>query len=152
MAQVTRTIMINAPIAQVFGILDDPESLALLYYCVCNVSDVTRTEARVGDRFRGTFSMVGIQFDVAFTCTDHIPPLKIRTRFEGGMKGTMGYTLEAQEYSTRVILEVDYELSGGLLGRIANRLLFEQIGAKNAERILENLALIVEAAIPQLKT
>lgn len=95
--------------------------------------------------------MLGIQFDLDFTYTEHLPPSKITTRFGGGANGKISYMLEPELGSTRVTIDVEYEISSGLLARIVNRLLFEQMGAKNAERILENLSLLVEAVIPPVQ-
>ncbi len=145
-------VMIKAPVAEVFRVLDDPENLPILYYCVCNVSDVTHSQSRIGDRFRGSFSVVGVQFGVSFTCTEHAPPSRLRTQFGGGVNGTMSYALEEENNSTRVRLDVEYDISGSLLSKIANRLLFEQMGTKNAERILENLGYLVEASIDKTVT
>ena len=143
--------MINASLARVFSVLDNPDNLSLLYYCVFDVSNPAFTDTRVGKRFRGTFSMIGIQFDVDFTYTEHAPLSRITLRFEGGAKGKMSFFLEPERDLTRITIEVEYELSKGLLARIANRLLFEQMGAKNTERILENLSLLVDAAVPPVQ-
>lgn len=140
----TKAVVIDAPFQKVFHTLDDPNALPFLYYCICNVSDVTWGEKRVGDTFRGSFSVIGVHFEVIFTCTEHAPPLKIVERLEGGMEGSMVFVLEPRSGATNVILQVDYETSRDLLGKISDRLLFEQVAEKNAERILENLKIIVE--------
>jgi len=144
-----RTAVVNAPVETVFGVLDDSNAWPLLYNCVCNVRDVPRNGDHVGDTYRGTFSVIGLQFDVVFTRTEHAPPLRVVERFEGAMNGVMAFTLEPRNGATRVSLDVDYEISRGLLGRIANRLLFVQMAEKNAKRVLENLAMAAEARPPK---
>ena len=144
MARLSRIAVVNAPVEKVFNVLDDSNALPYLYNCVCSVSDVRRTGDRVGDTFRGTFSVVGLQFDVVFTRTEHAPPLKVVDRFEGAMNGFMAFTLEPRSQGTQVSLQVDYEISRGLLGRIVDKLLFTQVAEKNAERMLENLAITAE--------
>ncbi len=145
MAKLTRTAIVEGPVEKVFSLLDEPSALPFLYNCVAQISDVRRTGRRLGDTFRGTFSVVGVQFDVRFTRTEHAPPLKFVERFEGAMTGVMTFNLEPQGSSTRVSLEADYKISRGLIGRIVNRLLFEQVAEKNADRILENLAILVDS-------
>ena len=145
MAKLTRTVIVKAPVEQVFKALDDPNALPFLYNCVCNLSDFQSSQKRLGDTFKGTFSVIGLQFDVTFTCTERDPPLKIVERFEGAMNGTMVFILETRSNSTSVSLQVDYEISKGLLGKIANKLLFERMNEKSAERMLENLTIEVEA-------
>ena len=154
MTKLSRAVVVNAPAENVFRVLEDLDALPLLYNCVCNVSDVRRTSVHVGDAFRGTFSVVGLQFDVAFTRTEIAPPVKLVDRFEGAMNGVMAFGLEPRGAATRVSLDVDYEISRGLLGRIVNRILFVQVAEKNAERVLENLALVVEStgAVPGTAT
>ena len=143
--KLTRTAIVHGPVERVFSRLDDPSALPFLYNCIADVSDVRRSGRHVGDTFRGTFSVVGLQFDVTFTRTEHAPPQKIAERFEGAMNGTMIFNLEPQGSKTRVTLEASYEISRGLFSRIVNKLLFQQVAEKNADRILENLAILVEA-------
>ncbi len=143
MTKLTRTAIVGGPVEEVFRLLDDPNALPFLYNCVCEVSDVRRSGKHVGDTFRGRFSVMGVQFGVTFTCTEHAPPLKIVERFEGAMNGVMAFTLEPQGSTTHISLEADYEISRSLFGRIVNKLLFVQVAEKNADRILENLAIIV---------
>ncbi len=59
----------------------DPENLPILYYCVCNVSDVTHTQSRIGDGFRGSFSIVGVQFGVSYYMHGVYFPLKDNDAF-----------------------------------------------------------------------
>lgn len=143
--------MINATPDRVFSVLDDPKNLPLLYYCVFNLRESEQSTARIGDKFTGTFSILGIQFDVSFTITEYVPKTRLTASFEGGVNGKMNYTLEPEHDSTKVTIEIEYEISNHLLPRIANRSLFEQMETKNAERILENLSMIVEATIPPVQ-
>ncbi len=86
-----------------------------------------------------------MQFDVTFTRTEHAPTRNVTDRFDGAMIGVMAFSLEPQSDVTNVYLQVDFEISTCLLGRIVNKLLFTQVAEKNAERILENLAIAAEA-------
>jgi len=142
--KLSRAVVVEAPPENVFRVLENLDALPYLYNCVCDVSDVRGTGDHIGDTFRGTFSVIGLQFDVVFTRTERTPPLKMVDRFEGAMNGIMAFRLEPRGGATSVSLDVDYEISKGLLGRIVNRILFVQVAEKNAERVLENLAVAVE--------
>ena len=144
MTKLSSAVVVEARAESVFRVLEDFDTLPFLYNCVCDVGDVRGTGDHVGDTFRGTFSVIGLQFDVVFTRAERTPPLKMVDRFEGAMNGVMAFRLEAPGGPTRVSLDVDYEISRGLLGKIVNRMLFIQVAEKNAERILENLAVAVE--------
>ncbi len=145
MAKMTKAIDVAAPAEKIFGTLDDPRAMPLYVPAVTNVSDVKRSENRVGDTFRATYGLMGMHFDLKFTNTEHDPARKIVSRFEGAMKGAMAYTLEPRGNSTRVKFDVDYEMSGGVLGKAVDKLLVERMNEKNAERMLENLKMLMEA-------
>ncbi|TMI29313.1 SRPBCC family protein [Candidatus Bathyarchaeota archaeon] len=146
MTKVVKTILINAPISKVFEKCDNPNAMPLYVPSVTSVSNVQRSEKRIGDTFRATYGMMGAHFDEDFTYTEFERDKRIKAAFEGAMKGTMGITLVPQGNSTNATLESEYEVSGGILGKAVNKLLFERINDKNAERLLENLKMVCEFA------
>ncbi len=144
MAKLRKSIVISSPAETIFRTLDDPNAMSLYVPSVTNVGDVQQSEKRIGDTFRVTYGLMGMHFDMEFTNTEYEPSKKIARRFEGGMKGRMAYTLEPQGDYTRVSFDVDYEMSGGVLGKAIDKLLVERMNEKNAERMLENLKMMAE--------
>ena len=144
MSKVTKTISIDAPVEKVFLRCDDPNAMPLYVPSVTSVSDVRRSEKRIGDTFTVKYGMLGTHFDEDFTYTEYEKNRRIKARFEGAMEGSMGIALEPQGKSTKATLETEYEVSGGVIGKAVNKLLFERINEKNAERLLENLKLVCE--------
>lgn len=144
MPKITRSAVINAPLERVFKALDDPNALPTIVPAVTHVSDVALSAKRIGDTFRVTYGLMGMHFDLNFTTVEHEHPRKIVREFEGGMSGKMSYTLEPEANATKVTFDVDYEMSGGVLGRAVNKLLVERMNEKNAERMLENLKMMME--------
>ncbi len=144
MAKVTKAIDIAAPAERIFGTLDDPKAMPIYVPAVTNVTDVLGTGNRVGDTFRVTYGLMGMHFDLKFTNTEHDPARRIARRFDGPMKGAMTFTLEPRGNSTSVEIDVDYEMSGGVLGKAVDKLLVERMNEKNAERMLENLKMLME--------
>jgi len=144
MAKLTKEIDVVAPPDKIYGTLNDPNTMPLFVPAVTNVSNVLKTEKRVGDTFRATYGLMGMHFDLTFTDTENAPAKKIARRFEGSMKGALAYTLEPHGNATRVKFDVDYEMAGGVLGKAMDKLLVERMNEKNAERMLENLKMIME--------
>ena len=144
MARLTESITIAAPVEKVFLRCDDPHAMPLYVPSVTSVSDVKRSDRRLGDTFRVTYGMLGTHFDEDFTYTEYERNKKIKASFDGAMKGTMGITLEPHGGSTKATLETEYEVSHGVLGKAANKLLFERVNEKNAARLLENLKIVCE--------
>src|SRR2546428_13416559 len=104
---------------------------------VTSVSDVKRSEKRLGDTFRVTYGMLGSHFDEDFTYTEYERNKRIKASFDGAMKGTMGITLEPHGGWTKATPDTEYEGSLGVLGKAANKLLFERFNEKNADRLLD---------------
>jgi carbon monoxide dehydrogenase subunit G len=144
MAHITKSTMINSPPDKVFKALDDPNQMPTIVPAVSRVSDVKLSPRRVGDTFRVTYGLMGMHFDLDFTNVENLPPKKIVRQFEGGMSGKMSYTLEPEGDMTKVSFDVEYQMSGGVLGKAMNRLLVERMNEKNAERMLENLKMLME--------
>jgi uncharacterized protein YndB with AHSA1/START domain len=145
MPAVQKTIVVNAPIEQVFQALDDPDKMPLYVPNVRKVSDVHRSDARLGDRFQATYMVLGLHFEETFTYTEYERPRKITAQFADGMTGTMSCTLEPLDESTRLTLENSYQMPGGVLGKARDALLLERMNEKTAERMLENIKMIVES-------
>lgn len=144
LAKITKTVVIKAPVDKVFKVFDDPNAIPLYVPAATNVGNVRQSENRIGDTFRITYGLMGMHFDLDFTNIGYEPQKKIVRRFEGGMKGTMTYTLQAEADETRATFDADYEMSGGILGKAIDKLLVERMNEKNAERMLENLKMMME--------
>ena len=146
MPAIHKSTVVNAPIETVFDAFDDPEALPQYVPPMTHVREVHRSDQRLGDSFQATYVVLGMHFDEAFTYAEYVRPTKLVTRFEGPMRGSMGATLTPQDgATTRVDLEIDYQMPGGVVGKVADALLVERMNEKNAERMLENLKMIVES-------
>lgn len=144
MTKLVKTITIDAPIEKVFERCDNPNAMPVYVPNVTSVSNVQRSERRIGDTFRVTYGMMGAHFDEDFTYSEFERDKRIKATFDGAMKGSMGITLAPQGNSTKATFESEYEVSGGVLGKAVNKLLFERMNDKNAERMLENLKMVCE--------
>ena len=145
MATINTSIVIDAPAERVFAILADPKRLPEYAPGVSGVEDIRHTERYIGDSYRATYSALGLHFPMTFTVTEHEPPTKRTTSFEGGMKGAWTWSLSPRGESTHLTTTMEYEMAGGILGKAMNAVLVERMNEKNAERLLENLKLVSEA-------
>ncbi len=146
MAKLHKTTTIDEAAQKVFKILEDPNNMKLYVPAVTQVSDVKQSDRRIGDTWRITYTLMGIHFDQLFTRTEHSPNKRLAAKFEGGMNGSLSFTLEPEADSTKVSFDVDYQISGGVLGKAADKLLMERMNEKNSERMLENLKMMIESA------
>jgi carbon monoxide dehydrogenase subunit G len=64
--------------------------------------------------------------------------------YEGMAKGVQTWTYEAKGSGTNLTLHFDYEIMGGGIGKIVDKLVVERQNAKNFEQSLKNLKALVE--------
>ena len=65
-------------------------------------------------------------------------------KMEGMMTGNYEEILEPVDGGTRFTMKFDYQMPGGGMGKIIDRLFVEKMNVKNLEDSLENLKALVE--------
>jgi uncharacterized protein YndB with AHSA1/START domain len=144
MAEIHKSVVIDAPVETVFDLIDDPSAIATYTPNVERVEDVEQSEQRLGDTFRVIYKAAGVTFKEQFTVTEYERPTRLASRFEGGMNGTFAYQVTPQAEQTTLSVDVQYELPGGLLGKAADALLLERTNEKTIEKQLDNLRELAE--------
>jgi uncharacterized membrane protein len=139
MAEIHKSVSIDAPAERVFDLLDDPSAIPSYTPNVERVEEVRQTDQRVGDTFRVVYKAVGITFEERFTITEHQRPTRLASSFENGMKGTFVYQVSPQGQQTTLTVDVRYDLPGGALGKAIDALLLERTNEKTIETQLDNL-------------
>jgi carbon monoxide dehydrogenase subunit G len=139
MSEIHKSVTIDAPAEKVYGFVDNPENFSKYVPNVERVVDIKRSEGRIGDSFRVIYKVMGVTFDEMFTVTEHQPPHKAGSRFEGGMKGTFDWSFEPLGEQTKTTVDVRYELAGGALGKAIDALVLERTNEKTIGDMLQNL-------------
>src|SRR5947208_14778159 len=94
MPNITKSVEVGAPVEKVFEMLDNPENFPVFVPNVTKVSNIRRSEKRLGDSFDVVYSMMGMEFPETFTYSEYAKPNRLAARYEGRMTGSMGITLE----------------------------------------------------------
>jgi coenzyme Q-binding protein COQ10 len=143
MAKVERSILINAPTETIDQIALDASRLPEWYV---GVEDTKPDDLypEVDGRVLLVYKAAGVTFNLALTVQELVRGDHISYQMTGMMIGTQewGYTPEGSR--TRLTALVEYEMPGGALGKIADKLVVERMNAKNLEQSLENLKALVE--------
>ncbi|CAN5595924.1 hypothetical protein BH10ACT1_BH10ACT1_17510 [soil metagenome] len=94
--------------------------------------------------------IAGIELDTEWEVTEVVTDALIRVegRSKSNGRASMTERLSAAGTSCRVELEVDYDPPLGLLGEIADKVVFERRHEDEAEHILERLKGLCEGASP----
>ena len=74
MTVIQRSTTIQAPVERIFDLLDTPERAREWAVGLTRVSDVQRTDGRVGDTMRLTYSVLGLRFPMKFTVMEYERP------------------------------------------------------------------------------
>ena len=144
MPVIDKRVVIDAPAAQIFALIDDLKRQPVYAPGVSRVEEVQRTAARIGDSYRVTYSVLGLGLPLQFVTTDWAHNERIGTRLEGSMGGTFAWRFTPQDHGTAVAVQVAYQVRGGIVGKAMNAWLLERMNEKNIERMLENVKLIAE--------
>ena len=146
------TVTVDATAEKVFEFLGDPVNVAACAPNVVRVLDVTRSDARVGDNFRVLYKVGGRMLEGMVTVTRcDLPPratphrrYQLHQSFAGAIDGSLVWTMEAQDIQTETSLDVEYRASGGVLPSALKTLLLSASLRKNANRMLENMKVVLE--------
>src|SRR5712691_10284265 len=92
MPRITKSLEVGAPVEKVFEMLDDPENFPVYVPIVTKVSNIRRSDKRLGDSFDVVYSMMGMDFNETFTYSEYAKPRRLAARYEGRMTGSMGIT------------------------------------------------------------
>jgi hypothetical protein len=97
-----------------------------------------------GEKVKFTYKVAGITFEMTNTCIENEYPRFGRYKMDGMITGNYQETLEPEEGGTRFTMAFDYQMPGGGVGKIVDRLFVEKMNAKDLEDNLKNLKALVE--------
>ena len=152
MARLTKSIMIDAPAAQVYAFAHDPRHWAEWFTALSGPQDLTG-DGSPGTIGEFTYKMAGIHFPITITVdeTSEQPGYYVcKTSFTGPIAGSQVFTYTLKGTQTEVAADVEYTVPGKALGRIADHLVIERMEEHAAENVLANLKALVEARVPAL--
>ncbi|MGC8960505.1 MAG: SRPBCC family protein [Chloroflexia bacterium] len=139
MAHFEKSLEIAAPVEKVWQYIVQGTS-ALEYMPMVIGFEFTRpVEYRPGDRFRITLRILGVPIEFESEVQEEIPNRKLTFSSISGMKNSTTYLLEPSPLGCRVTFVSDYELPGGLLGQIADRLAVQRAMEQGVSEGLERL-------------
>ena len=138
MGRISRGIDIAAPLELCWELNADASRLTEWNPSVLEVRDVTGRLDRVGTAYTGVIGAMGQRFPGRNRVVRVEPLRLVETEGTGvaGTKARVRVTFGRRGDGTRVIVTIDYELPGGVLGGIAERLfatrqLEDQLRASN---------------------
>lgn len=143
MAELERSIVINGTAEEIDAIASDGDRLPEWYAGITKAaSDGIFPEP--GGKVKMTYKAAGITFEMSQTSLEHEPGKAGKYKMEGMITGINEHIFEPVDEGTRFTLKFDYEMPGGGVGKIVDKLVVERMNAKNLEESLENIKALVE--------
>ncbi|MDP9442555.1 MAG: SRPBCC family protein [Actinomycetota bacterium] len=149
MTQIDRAIDIDAPPEAVFDELVDLHRLDR--WSTITVSHEGSTDTlQAGHEFKQSIRIAGINLPTEWRCVQYDPPNAVAYEATalGGGRLEMRQVVTLTDAGSRVELTVDYDLPGGFLGDLLDRLYVERRNEREAEHSLQNLKDLVERRPP----
>jgi len=150
MAHIARTIEIARPPEEIFDYITDLDRLTEWATMVKETRDLGDRPIKQGTTFSQTIKAAG---SVDIDCDWHVKQLQRprhvhyeATAPDGGQMQMSQTIMPLDGGRSKVEIDLDYDVPGGVLGQIADKLVFEGQNEKEADTSLENLKRILEGA------
>ncbi len=142
MASQTKSVVVHAPVDQVYAYLDDPIHMPEFWPSLIEIKDVHELP-NGGHTNHWTYKMAGIRLEGTSEDIEHIPNQRIVSKTKGGVDSTQTWALEPEGPDTKVTFKVDYTVPVPVLGKLAEAAIVK-LNDHEGDLVLENLKTIVE--------
>jgi len=145
-SQFVRDVVVSCQPEHVFGVLSEIERLPEFSPMTVAVRNGPGRALQVGDHFEQAIKVLGMEFDTNWEVTEVVANHLIRAEgtSEHNGRASLVQTIDAVGEGSRVTFEVDYDPPFGLLGEIADKVVFERRNEEQAEQILDRLKTLCE--------
>ncbi|MGH3017175.1 MAG: SRPBCC family protein [Gaiellaceae bacterium] len=137
MATITKTIMIDAPVKDVFAYLDEPMNLPEIWPSMVEVKDVA-TLPTGGHRFHWIYKMAGVRFEGDLDTIEFEQDKRFVSKTTGQIPAKFDYTFVPENGRTKIEVKTEYEIPTTLLGKLAEPFL-HKLNEREADVFLANL-------------
>jgi len=147
MGSIRQTSHIDVPPEQVFALAIDAKRVAEWNASVIETKDVTGSLDQVGASYTAVLKIGGRHLESRWQVSRVEQPglLEITGTAPGGGRVTALNRFESADSGTDSSLELDYDLPGGFVGGIADKLFVERAIERDAKHSAENFKAICEA-------
>jgi uncharacterized membrane protein len=132
-----KSIEIKAPISEVFDFMAAPEHLPEIWPSLIEVSNV-EMKPDGGHSYDWVYKMAGMRFQGHSETTEVQKERLAVVKNEKGILSTFRWSYQGKNDRTEVTVEVDYEIPGAILGKLAEPFI-RRLNEQEAETVLANL-------------
>jgi uncharacterized membrane protein len=150
MGHIRESVHIDAPVDQVWEVAHDCTRFLDWQTGFVEIKDCQGSIDRVGASYTFVYKALGRRLEGRSETTKVDKPRLIETKetTPGGGRGTSIAVFESAGGGTDITLTLDYELPGGFIGDMANKLFMERALERDIRHSNENLKALCEAKVP----
>lgn len=137
MTTIERSIVIKAPVKQVFAYVDDPVHMPEIWPSLVEVKDV-KPLPKGGHRYHWVYKMAGMRFEGETEDVEYEVDRHVLAKSTGEIPATFDWTFFAENGTTKIQLKTEYEIPKSLLGKLAEPFI-RKLNEREAETFLANL-------------
>lgn len=137
MAEIERSIFIDAPVEKVFAFMAEPNNLPEIWPSLIEVKNV-QLLPNGGYCYDWTYKMAGMRFQGQAEWIEFVKNERIVDKNESGIPSTFVWIYKPEDGGTRVAVKVEYTIPGAALGRLAEPLI-HKMNEHETDTILANL-------------
>ena len=143
MAIVQRSVQINAAPEETMALLSDASRWPDWYPGMTELS-ITAPFPEKGGKVAFKVKSAGVSLPITETVIDYQPGKLQLFQMEGALSGRARWELTPEGDGTRLTTTFDYELPGGVFGKIADALIVKRMNRKSLGEGLNNFKALVE--------
>src|ERR1700733_6698420 len=143
MTSVQRNVQIGASPQETMARLSDASRWPDWYPGMTKI-DITAPFPEAGGKVTFKVKSAGLTMPITETVLDYQPDKLQLLQMEGMLSGRARWELTPDGEGTRLTTTFDYSLPGGLLGKLADALIFQPLNGKSLEEGLNNFKALVE--------
>ena len=144
MAKVSSSILINKPIEEVFDFTASPFNGPKFIPNLAENTNIKPEKPGIGQTFDWHFNMLGVSLRGKAKVTEFEKLSKVVIETNGNTKTTWVYSFEKDNSSTKVSVDVEYEIHEDVLRKLVDKMIVDKINQRSAQQMLENLKTILE--------
>jgi ribosome-associated toxin RatA of RatAB toxin-antitoxin module len=134
---IERSIVIKAPLKQVFAYVDDPLHLPEIWPSLVEVKEV-KPLPKGGHRYHWIYKMAGMRFEGETETLEFEPDRRFVEKATGQILSTFDWKFTPVDGTTKIELKTEYEIPSKLLGKLAEPFV-RKLNEREAETFLANL-------------
>jgi carbon monoxide dehydrogenase subunit G len=143
MAEIKRSISINAPVEEVFAHIDDPVNFPEVWPSMVEVKDVEGLPTG-GRKFNWVYKMAGVRLEGTSETTEYVANQRIVTKSTGAVESSFVWDFLPEGEGTKLNVSIEYTVPVPVLGKLAEGLIVK-MNEREADTLVANLKDRLEA-------